>query len=67
VGSASARAPTDWDAVAKAAHDAYRESYGAMPAEWSELDEREKRAWVAACTAGVTSFLYERLAARGGE
>lgn len=57
--------PTDWDAVAKAAHDAYRETYGAGEGQWSELDEREKRAWVAAATAGVSSFLYERLAARG--
>lgn len=63
MGSGS-RSPTDWDAVAKAAHDAYRETYGAMPAEWAELDEREKRAWVASCTAGVASFLRERLAAR---
>lgn len=56
---------TDWDAVAKAAHDAYRETYGAIPSEWAELTEQEKHAWVAAATAGVSSFLYERLAARG--
>jgi hypothetical protein len=61
--ASGSRSPTDWDTIAKAAHDAYRESYGA-DGEWSELDEREKRAWVAAVTAGVSSFLYERLAAR---
>jgi hypothetical protein len=56
--------PTDWDAVAKAAHDAYRDAYDALPSEWAELDEREKRAWVAACTAGVARFVHERMIAR---
>lgn len=64
--ASASRSPTDWDTVAKAAHDAYREQYGAGESHWDELDEREKRAWVAAATACVSSFLYERLAARGG-
>jgi hypothetical protein len=63
MGSGS-RSPTDWDAVAQAAHDAYAETYGPLESDWTELSEKEKRAWIAACTAGVASFLRERLAAR---
>lgn len=64
MGTAS-RSPTDWDAVAKAAHDAYFEGHGVLSADWESLTDLEKRGWVAACTAGVATFLRERLAARG--
>jgi len=60
------RSPTDWDAVAKAAHDAYFEAHGVRTYDWHSLSDHEKRGWVAACTAGVAAFLYERLAARDG-
>lgn len=63
--ASASRSTTDWDEVAKAAHDAYVETYGGLDSRWSELTEREQRAWVAACTAGVAAFLRERLVARG--
>lgn len=63
MGSAS-RNPTDWDAVAKAAHDAYFEAHGVRTYDWHSLSDHEKAAWVRAATASVATFLYERLAAR---
>ena len=58
------RKPTDWDEVAKSAHDAYFEAHGVSSADWNALSDFERRAWVAACTATVAAFLRDRLAAR---
>ena len=63
---AAPRVLTDWDSVAKSAHDAYFEGHGVQTYDWNALSDLEKRAWVAACTAGVANFLYARLHARGG-